>query len=269
MFNNKIEKELRAFVMNALLKDKDINVRLSKFAKALVDAHGDLFVPGFNIQEIGEGVRECVGLRGLSTRIVGKGNLRKWSVTFTWNGELFKNEPISVVISSDDDLNFDFVEMLIDAKKSTRDVLMASSLMNAIACIIDDIINDDDAEEEEEASKEEIDEKVDLLIDMLKKIGLDNLAKIRGEAPNGLEHLEDDDEIVTEIPMLLQVVADKHGLKSINLLRDECDCDDCCADDEEDDVLEIEPGDECATCTDETCEFAGRTTKGPDKDMTI
>ena len=262
MFNNKIEKELRAFVMNALLKDKDINVRLSKFAKALVDAHGDLFVPGFNIQEIGEGVRECVGLRGLSTRIVGKGNLRKWSITFTWNGELLKNEPISVVISSDDDLDFDFVEMLIDAKKSTRDVLMASSLMNAIACIIDDIINDDDAEEEE-ASKEEIDEKVDLLIDMLKKIGLDNLAKIRGEAPNGLEQLEDGDEIVTEIPMLLQVVADKHGLKSINLLRDECDSDDCCADDEVDDVLEIEPGDECA------CEFAGRTTKGPDTDMTI
>ena len=98
MFNTKIEKELRAFVMNALLKDKDINVRLSKFAKALVDAHGDLFVPGFNIQEIGEGVRECVGLRGLSTRIVGKGNLRNWSVTFTWNGELFKNDPISVVI---------------------------------------------------------------------------------------------------------------------------------------------------------------------------
>ena len=261
MFNNKIEKELRAFVMNALLKDKDINVRLSKFAKALVDAHGDLFVPGFNIQEIGEGVRECVGLRGLSTRIVGKGNLRKWSVTFTWNGELFKNEPISVVISSDDDLDFDFVEMLMDAKKSTRDVLMASSLMNAIACIIDDIINDDDAEEEE-ASQEEIDEKVDLLIDMLKKIGLD--------LPLGTRvRMMDGDEIVTEIPMLLQVVADKHGLKSINLLRDECDCDDCCADDDEDDVLEIEPGEECATCTDETCEFAGRTTKGPDKDMTI
>lgn len=266
MFNQKVEKELRAFVMNALLKDKDINVRLSKFAKALVDAHGDLFVPGFNIQEIGEGVRECVGLRGLSTRIVGKGNLRKWSVTFTWNGELFKNEPISVVVSSDDDLDFDFVEMLIDAKKSTRDVLMASSLMNAIACIIDDIINDDEAEEEE-ASKEEINERVDLLIDMLKKIGLDNLATIRGEAPNSLEHLEDGDEIVTEIPMILQVTADKRGLKSINLFRDECDCDDCCADDEEDDIMEIEPGEECATCTDETCEFAGR--KGPDNDMTI
>ena len=266
MFNNKIEKELRAFVMNALLKDKDINVRLSKFAKALVDAHGDLFVPGFNIQEIGEGVRECVGLRGLSTRIVGKGNLRKWSVTFTWNGELFKNEPISVVVSSDDDLDFDFVEMLIDAKKSTRDVLMASSLMNAIACIIDDIINDDEAEEEE-ASKEEINERVDLLIDMLKKIGLDNLATIRGEAPNSLEHLEDGDEIVTEIPMILQVTADKRGLKSINLFRDECDCDDCCADEEEDDIMEIEPGEECATCTDDTCEFAGR--KGPDNDITI